>query len=293
MERERKTAPAMTLFDRFAGWFVFGAWFLLLGTLLAGGTIGIGFVVSAFYHPLHRLAPYREVAVTAILVSAAVGLLVAICSSIALAKGWRHLAGVSVLGSWGVLLMGSAVALMVTRPGPELLDRYAAGQHFIVPWQYRPEGLPSPDSDGFRVTLCMEELRGTYDARCRGGEDLHVAPRQSSTSVSFDERYWRDHLHEMERREPRYGHDVFAYEQSHTSTSGVTKHSVTLYFILEDEKRQVTRLVSCREGIDICRSNVRIDEFAIRYDSVQSAVAHWRETDQELLDLVRSWRAQR
>jgi hypothetical protein len=156
------------LAEQHAGKFVFVAWILVVLTIGAALTIGVGAAISAFYHPLARSAPFANLTVQIIKATLLGGIAVAVLASIALACRWRRAATLSVVVVWCLLALGSMLAYAMTKPGPEIFERYLGDQKFLVPWQYQPGGPSashaSPNS--FSISLCLNSLRGWYDKAC-------------------------------------------------------------------------------------------------------------------------------
>jgi hypothetical protein len=237
---------------------------------------------------LHRFAPYDRAAVNVLSVATPTSFLLAVGASIALWLRWRLFAALAVIVVWSVLLIGSVAVSRLTRPGPELFDRYVLQERFLVPWQYAPAGEARPGAKGFSVTLCPTTLRGTYERDC--GQvlpiSLVVGSRDSSFEDSFEISFWRSRQAQMDRRDDEFGHEV--YVQVDEAKSG---RRITTFYARHDAKSRLIRFIRCFESSRSCRHHTLIGGYALIYDGREMNIENWEQNDRNLAELIDNWRA--
>jgi hypothetical protein len=296
------TASDVSIMDRVLGflravavWLVVAAWLLFVATAVMAFGATIGSAINATYFPYHPRTPIDQVSAQVWQYAVLACLLAAVASSIALALKRRRVASGLVLTVWGVCLMYAGWAMSVVKPGPEYFERYLGKRTYLVSWHYAPLGIQGPNqgrTDEFDINLCLNSLRGSYGESCvaNDGTRVFVALREGGITPlgKLDERTWRAHMSEMQRAEPRYGHDAYVYKRT-PDARGQT--IITLYHVRQDAEGRLMRLVVCRQSGQ-CQHHALVDDYSLSYNASDSAFSMWETMDRNLADLINSWRIQ-
>jgi hypothetical protein len=243
--------------------------------------------INAFYFPGHRLTPFASFDAEAAQFAIIASTIAAIASSIALALKFRAAAAGLVVATWGVIALGTPAARSLVQPGPEFFVRHLGKDKLLVPWQY---GLGSPGSAaenphevGLSVSLCLTNLKGTFDNDCLGGKQLYVTPKNLAFA-DFDMYRWRRRDSEMNLEPERDGYQSYSYR--YTGPADSATH-VVQYFARMNSDGQLTRLVVCRLRQDYCTHHALVGDYWFRYDA---PFAQPDDLDGKLAGLIDSWR---
>jgi hypothetical protein len=272
-----------------AVWLVVTAWLLFVAVAVVAFSVSVGTAINATYFPYHPRTPVDRAIAQVWLYAVATSLLAAVASSIALALKRRPVASGLVVSIWSVFLIYAGWALSVVKPGPEYFERFLGTHAYLISWHYAPFGTRhGARTDGFDVNVCLNTLQGGYGGTCKENDQTQVMMSLREGGFTglgkFDERYWRAHISEMERAEPRYGHDTYIYTPR--SAAQVT---TTRYHIRYDAEGRLVRLVACRFGR--CKHHALVDDYALSYDANNDAFSQWETTDRKLAGLFNSWRS--
>jgi hypothetical protein len=269
--------------------------FVGIGWLLFVVSVPMCFAISAmagfnkFYFPAHQTASLDAFDIKATTFVLAAGAFVAIASSVAFALKFRVLASVLVVAIWSVIIFGTQGARLLVKPGPEYFERRLGQQVYLVPWQYAPVGIgQSADQDprqiGFSATLCLSNLKGTYDQDCRGGQQLQLTPKDRSFAL-FDIHLWEQRGSQVTPEPGRDGYQSFV--GNFTLPNGGPA-DVVHYFVRQDSGGRLTRLVTCRlNSDDSCSHNALVGEYWLSY---RAPLAEGDVLDVKLAALLESWR---
>lgn len=276
----------MLLVEPHAGKFVFAAWILVVLTVGAAPTIGVGAAISADYHPLHPSAPFQTLTVHIILAALIGGIAVAVLSSVALACQWRRTAWLSILVVWCALGLGSLLAYAWTQPGPEIFERYVGDQRFLVPWQYQAGGpsVSHTGDDGFGLSLCINSLHGYYDKACDATKATYVLIKRRGSALSneLEVRQWRTRHESMERLASVDSYEQYRWQYGQGQFSGQA-----VYYVRHDAEGHLTRLVRCGR-IRTCEQHTLTGDYELTYGAPFGP--NMDSTDAELARLISSWR---
>jgi hypothetical protein len=200
---------------------------------------------------------------------------------------FRVLASASVIAIWSVVICATQGARSLVKPGPEYFERHLGQQVYSVPWQYAPVGIgqsadQNPHQIGFPATLCLSNLKGTYDQDCRGGQQLYVSPKDRAP---LDIHLWQQRGSQSSPEPGRDGYQSFV--ENYTLPTGGPA-TVVHYFVRQDSDGQLTRLVTCRlNSEDFCSHNALVGEYWLSYSA---ALTEGDVLDGKLAALVESWR---
>jgi hypothetical protein len=271
-----------------AGQVVLGGWLLVVLIVGLALTVGVSSAISSFYHPLHRLAPFARFNVQTLWFAVIASAVAAVAASIALRLSFRTSASAIILLTWAAILVAASIARLFVKAGPEVFERYVGEHRFLVPWQFAPYGVDYPGPYGLSITACIETLRGTYDKTCRDGRQVTIRSRERGFSGVFDESIWRSSLPQMRQEDDRGGHQAYAYDKTDAQGRTKTDH----FFARYDSEGKLRRLVRCYD-FDLCNHHAITADYLLSYSTKKSAFADWEQTDQRLVGLVDSWRADR
>jgi len=280
-------SQATGLPTRRAGWFVFLAWLLLVLTILAYVSIGIGAGIGLTYHPLHERAPHDRALLQLLPVACGVALIAAIASSLALFLRRRTVAPYVVVASWLALVAGGALYLASIGNGPQQYDRYVGEQHLSIPWQYDPRGAATPGTSGVsvRLRLCPDTLRGTYEPTCRDGKQFTVYPLDERRLQYVEvPRYQRNESQDRSTG-VRDGHQGYIHI---TPAEGQRKEIKTRYYRLTNTDGSLQRTAAC-SGYGSCEHRAISGRYVLVYEAPETAFSQWKDMDQKLAALVDSW----
>ena len=272
-----------------AVWLVIAAWLLSVVVVVMAFSAAVGISINLTYFPYHPRTTIDRVIEQILLHAVVASLLAAVASSIALALKRRSVASSLILTIWGIFLIHAGWALSIVKPGPEYFERYLGAHTYLISWHYASLGLRRDAStDGFDVNVCLYTFQGGYGGTCKENDQTQVMVSLREGGFTglgkFDERYWRAHISEMERAEPRYGHETYV----HTSRSAAQVTTMR-YHIRHDAEGRLVRLVVCRH-IGRCKHHALVDDYALSYDANNPALSQWETTDRKLADLISSWR---
>jgi hypothetical protein len=270
---------------RKAVWFVVTAWLLLVLTVLAYLTSGVGAAINAFYHPQHEWAAYDRAVVRVLQLAFWIALLAALGASLALALGWRTIASASVVLLWVGLAAAGAPQLIFVEKGPQQFRRYVGQQQFVVPWAYDPRGADNPSRNGFYVSLCLNSLLGTYDKACREGRQVTILPLETGFAHSFEEISWQRRQDQMKLAGSRAGYQQYIY----TNPAEGNRRELTLsYYRCTSLEGILLSLVTCYQS-GSCKRETVAGHYMLDYDVPETAFSEWDAIDQKLAALVDSW----
>ena len=277
------------LLTKRAGWFVFLAWLLFALTIPACLAIGVGSSINLTYHPLHEGAPYDRASLQVLPIALGVALFAAVASSLALALRRREIAFYVVTACWIVLTIGSTFYLASIDKGPQQFDRYAGEQHLRIPWQYDPRGSDEPGPNGVSVRLCLDTLRGAYDASCHDSKQVTIYPLDDRRLRHVEVPRYQRSESEDQPTGIRDGHQGYVHT---TPAEGQRKAITSYYYRLTNSEGSLQRTVSCY-GFGSCDHRAIAGSYVLIYQAPESAFPQWNAMDQKLAVLVDSWAMQR
>ncbi|MGJ4960511.1 hypothetical protein ACQR1H_33115 [Bradyrhizobium sp. HKCCYLRH2015] len=170
---------------RKAHWLVVLSWLMILPTAYYAFALSMVSGSWVAHNSLHQDIPMATTRIYVALAAPAFGLIAAIVASIANAAGRRLAASVTVIVYWFTIFLGGPICVALTPSGPQSYDRVVSGQHFQVPWHYRPVvDFVVPNGFGFTAYVCLHDPRlGVYDEGCRSAAiQVTVAPDADSES---------------------------------------------------------------------------------------------------------------
>jgi hypothetical protein len=174
----------------------------------------------------------------------------------------------------------------MTKPGPEIFERYLGDQKFLVPWQYQPGGPSASHAghDSFSVSLCLNSLRGWYDKACDATREtgVQIWRRGPELSELSDVHQWRTRRERMDRREPVNDYEQYRWQYPQDQSSGQV-----VYYVRHDSDGHLIRLVAC--GQTACFQYALTGDYELRYEAPFGPKMDSK--DAELAHLISSWRA--
>ncbi len=215
-----------------ARWFVAAAWLLLILAFAMSILVGAASGIAVFYHPLHQNTPFHLAHLDVAEAAFYVAIIIAVGSSIALLLRKPLLASVSVILALVLFPIGAMIRLSFAQLGPEEFQRYIGNERLIIPWTFNPRGDDKPNSFGFLMQLCVENLRGNYDLECRDTTQLIAEPRQRGFLASSDMDFFQKHVANMSSIAPRNNHQGYEYRSPSDSSGQVRAER---YYILRDD----------------------------------------------------------
>jgi uncharacterized membrane protein len=264
-------------------WFVVAAWLLLILTVFASLTAGVGAAINATYHPQHGWVTYDHAIIRVLYLALGLASLATLISSVALALGWRTTASASVVLFWlGLITCGTYMLTSVER-GPQQFQRYVGQQRFVVPWQYKPQGSDNPGPNGFHVSLCLGSLLGTYDKACRGGTQVSMYPPK--LGFAFEETSWQRRQNDIKLAGFRDGYQMYLYS---IPPEGSRRGLTLTYYRRANAAGNVGTLVTCYQSGSCVRRTLMGDHILV-YSTEESAINEWDAIDRKLAALVDSW----
>lgn len=271
-------------FQRRAGLFVVAAWVLLLATVPIAILVGISVGINLTYHPFHRAAPFDRLVSNAVYVALGAAFAAASFSSFALAIKCRATASLLVVGCWFIFVGHTAVAWLITKPRPDYFDRQVGALRFRVPWQYAPLRTDHPFTAGLYVRVCFPSMKGAYDPRCRSAKQMSVMLPDREFAANSDIMFWSRRLSELTVGEVRNGHQEYTYIQR-----SPTDPKTMRFLSRSGSQGKLERFVVCR-GFGTCTHLVRMEAYALSYETPEAEFANWETTDRKFAELVNSWR---
>ncbi len=175
--------PLPEVLESKASWFVALLWFMILPAAFYALAVGMVSSKWATHNPLHQDVPLATTRIFLAWAVPAFGLVVALAASIAHAAGRGFAAALIGISSWLVVVIGGPICVALTPRGPQSYDRVVAGQHFLIPWRYRPVvDFVIPNGFGFTAHVCLQIPQlGVYDADCgSAAAKVTVAPGRGS-----------------------------------------------------------------------------------------------------------------